>query len=115
MKTFVGAVVVAAIIFYFNRGWFSGVVGIDTVTVTAAEVDCDRLAKEWTGQSVSNNFGAEFEILKIFDATEESRTSDKLTCLAEAMFDRGSDDKVRMSYEKDRDGEWWNKIEVLTD
>ena len=89
--------------------------GFNTVVMTASDVDCDRLAKEWSGRSISNSFGAEFKIMKIYDPQEESRTKDKLSCLAEVMLDKSDSDKIRMIYEKDRDGDWFNSIETITD
>ena len=121
MKGLLLIVVVIGVIIYFRPEWIEEVIEyfsegeFFTETLTASEVDCDKLASQWTGESLSNAFGAETKILKLYDVKKESRSENKLSCLADVMFDRGEGDQVRLTYEKDRDGEWWSKAEVVRD
>ena len=82
------------------------------VPVPASEMDCDDIANQAEGEVLTNNFGAEFKILKVRNVSQVSRNDTKLVCEGDAMMSLGDDSNLTMTYEQDSDGDWWLKMEM---
>ena len=84
-------------------------------TIPAApisETDCQVLANQWKGESLTNMFGMETKTLKISKPVEVSRGEKRLVCRGEGMTSSGPQD-FRMTFSEDSDGDRWHNIEAI--
>ena len=70
--------------------------------------NCESFGKHLVGGQFQNDFGRTWEILKIYRATEISRTETAVSCKGQART-TGGDIDVLYSVQIDEDGDFWWK------
>ena len=101
-------VVVAVLLFFaYQEGYLDNFISetkiaSKEISKLSCEKDIKPLAK---GKSLKNMFGMTFEIIKVKNITEKSRTKDEISCEGEALFDNGKNSKLLMRVFRDNDNE----------
>lgn len=82
-------------------------------TKEISEMNCDDIASIARGKKLKNIMGASFEIIKVKNVVQTSRTRQSLTCSGQAMFDNSRIAKIKMKVFKDEDGDMFYQFEQM--
>ena len=101
-------VVIAVLIFFaYQEGYLDNFISeIKIASKGISELSCEKDIKTLAkGKSLKNMFGMSFEIVKVKNITEKSKTKDEISCEGEALFDNGKNSKLLMRVFRDDDNE----------
>lgn len=78
-----------------------------------SKYDCDRVSELVKGESLQNIFGGRFKILDVKNATQVSKTDERIVCTGKVLLSNGTDDLMQMSVEKAGDYEVLYRVEPM--
>ena len=100
--------IILALIFPFNAN------SILHKNLSPSDTSCEELGEHVEGMELQNLFGGTFEILKIKNTKEVSRTFEKLICQGDAKLSNGTEGVYEIElYEED--GDIWYKVSPKLD
>lgn len=80
-------IIIAILYFLFQNGTLDQV---KTDSTSISQVTCDDLKGVAEGHSLQNAFGAQFEVIKVYNLNEHSRTNTAVRCTGTARFSDAS-------------------------
>jgi len=115
MSRILFVVIVVLVFFAYEEGYLDNFISetkiaSKEISKLSCEKDIKPLAK---GKSLKNMLGMSFEIVKVKNITEKSRTKDEISCEGEAVFDNGTNSKLLMRVFRDSDNEIMYEFKVL--
>jgi len=87
--------------------------GVIHISLSPSETSCEDFAEYIEGTILQNAFGGEFEILKIQNTIEESRSNEELVCVGKAKLSNGPS-ALKFKLYMDN-GEIWYQIDEILD
>jgi len=90
---------------------------LETLSLSVSDADmtkksCDDLVDLLTGKSIKNDLGGQFEIIKIKNPRERSKSVNRIECTGTVYLDTGKETLLNMSMYLE-DGEIYWKAETL--
>jgi len=90
---------------------------LETLSLSVSDADmtkksCDDLVDLLTGKSIKNDLGGQFEIIKIKNPRERSKSANRIECTGTVYLDTGKETLLNMSMYLE-DGEIYWKAETL--
>lgn len=81
--------------------------GINTST-NISEYDCEKLADLVTGESLQNMFGARFEIIRVTEMTQISKSDQSLVCRGNVFLSNNSSRNMELSIQRQGSSIAWS-------
>jgi len=76
-----------------------------------ADASCEDLAEQVVGMELTNGFGAQYEILSVFNTYEVSRNDNELVCNADGYLTSG-EEKLLLKLMAGNGSEFFTSVEV---